>query len=265
VNHLRLLIDTTYTEGDLGTAPEVQAVFDAAVESLRQAGATIDLVKLADPLEPVGGLSPFDAEFVVLLFEFKVQIAEYLSTVRGTSLRTLADLMQFNLDHCDAEMRYYGQEIFELAEATSGDLHDPEYLAARDLNRSFSRQVIDGVLAQGYDAIVTPTYSFGTTTAATAGYASMTVPVGFTEAGRPAGFWLAGGFLDEPRLIAVASAVESFFGARRRPQLLGAVPPEPANAGVCGAGTTTRTASPSGSPAERAAAMRQWRMGIRSI
>ena len=129
----------------------------------------------------------------MLLFEFKVQIAEYLATVKGTELRTLADLIQFNLDHCPEEMKYFGQEIFELAEATSGDLDDPEYRCARDLNHGFSRDVIDGVLAQGYDAIVTPTYSFGTTTAATAGYASMAVPVGFTDGGRPVGFWLAAG------------------------------------------------------------------------
>ena len=100
VRKLRLLIDTNYVGGDLGTSPDVQAVFDAAVESLRQAGATIDAVKLADPFEPVDGLAPWDAEFTVLLFEFKVQIAEYLATVKGTELRTLADLIQFNLDHC---------------------------------------------------------------------------------------------------------------------------------------------------------------------
>ena len=217
-------MDTNYTEGDLGTAPEVQAVFDASVEALRAAGATVDRERLADPLEPVGGLSPFDAEFTVLLFEFKVQIAAYLATLRGTGLRTLADLIQFNLDHCPEEMKYFGQEIFEISESTSGDLEDPEYLAARELNRSFSRGVIDGVRARGYDTIITPSYSFGTTTAATAGYPSMSVPVGFTAAGRPVAFYLAAGFLEEPRLIAAGSAIEFFFrgahatpAGRRRP------------------------------------------------
>ncbi len=258
------MIDTNYVGGDLGTSPDVQAVFDAAVESLRQAGATIDAVKLADPFEPVDGLAPWDAEFTVLLFEFKVQIAEYLATVKGTELRTLADLIQFNLDHCPEEMKYYGQEIFELAEATSGDLNDPEYTVARDLNRGFSRDVIDGVLAQGYDAIITPTYSFGTTTAATAGYASMAVPVGFTEGGRPAGFWMAAGYLDEPRLIAAGSAIESFFGARRPPQLLGAVPPEPADAGLCVA-PIEATAVTAEAATDRMEALRQWRMRCCSI
>ena len=264
VSQLRLLIDTNYVGAPFGTSDDVQAVFDAAVESLRQAGATIDAVKLADPTEPIDGLAPFDAEFVVLLFEFKVQIAEYLATVKHTDLRTLADLIQFNLDHCAEEMKYYGQELFEIAEATSGDLNDPEYMIARDLNRGFSRDVIDGVRAQGYDAIITPTYSFGTTTAATAGYASMAVPVGFTDAGRPAGFWLAGGYLDEPNLIAVSAAIESFFDARRPPTLGGSVPPEPPDAGLCEASLAATRSAPS-APMDRTQALRQWRMRGGSI
>ena len=43
-------------------------------------------------------------------------------------MRTLADLIAFNIAHCAKEMRYFGQELFELAEATSGDLSDPDYL-----------------------------------------------------------------------------------------------------------------------------------------
>ena len=48
-------------------------------------------------------------------------------------MRTLADLIAFNTAHCHAELVYYGQEIFELAESTSGDLTDPDYVAARSL------------------------------------------------------------------------------------------------------------------------------------
>ena len=63
----------------------------------------------------------------MLLFEFKVHIAEYLAGVSHTSMRTLADLIDFNVAHCAEEMRYFGQELFELAESTSGDLSDPVY------------------------------------------------------------------------------------------------------------------------------------------
>src|SRR4029450_8947823 len=104
-----------------------------------------------------------------------------------------------------------------LAEATSGDLSDPEYQAALATSRGFSQGVINGVLEQGYDAIVTPSYSFGTTTAATAGYASMAVPVGFTAEERPVGFWLTAGFLDEPQLITAAPTSAAVSESTRRP------------------------------------------------
>ena len=72
-------------------------------------------------------------EFTVLLFEFKVQIAEYLAGLKHTSMRTLTDLIDFNATHCAEEMRYFGQELFEMAEETSGDLNDPVYSDARAL------------------------------------------------------------------------------------------------------------------------------------
>ena len=70
-------------------------------------GATIVEVDTGDSFEF------FDAEFTVLLYEFKVQIAEYLAGLGNTSMRTLADLIDFNLKHCPEEMRFFGQEIFE--------------------------------------------------------------------------------------------------------------------------------------------------------
>src|SRR6266850_5293224 len=57
-----------------------------------------------------------DDEFTALLFEFKVQIADYLGTLTHTKMRTLADLIAFNNAHCEQELVYYGQDIFELSE-----------------------------------------------------------------------------------------------------------------------------------------------------
>jgi amidase len=142
-------------------------------------------------------------------------------------MRTLADLIQFNNDACDRELKFFGQEIFELAEATSGDLTDPEYVAAKATNQGFGKAVIDGFLAQGFDAVITPSFSFGTSPAAVSGYPSMAVPVGYTPTGRPVGLWLAAGFMQEPTLIRLGFAIEQLLQARVPPTLSGAVPPEP--------------------------------------
>src|SRR2546428_6313124 len=96
-------------------------------------------------------------EFTALLFEFKTQIAQYLQTLSHTNLRTLADLIAFDNAHCPQELVYYGQEIFELAQQTSGDLSDPTYVGARNHAASTAQEGIDGAMARDHlDAIVAP-------------------------------------------------------------------------------------------------------------
>ena len=225
----RLAYDHRYVDGDLGPGDaDTLAVIDAVFDELRQRGAEIVDVTSVDPFEPdATGRIPFDDEFTVLLFEFKVQIAEYLAPVRHTKMRTLADLIEFNRKRCDKELRFFGQEVFEAAEATSGDLTDPEYLAALATNQGFGKRVIDGFIDQGFDAIITPSFSFGTSPAAVSGYPSMAVPVGYTPAGRPVGLWLAASFMQEPTLIRLGYAIEQTINARVAPTLSGAVPPDP--------------------------------------
>jgi amidase len=233
---VRLAYDHRYAEGDFGPGDDdLLAVVNEALDTMRAAGAVIDDITTTDPTTPTAdGRVPFDDEFTVLLFEFKVQIAQYLSRLKHTDMRTLADLIAFNLAHCDEEMRYFGQEVFELAEATSGDLTDPEYLAAWRTNRGFGREVIDSALAQGYHAVLTPSYSYGTSNPAVAGYPSISVPVGMTAASRPVALWMAAGFLQEPTLFGLAYATEQLLHGRKPPQLLGTAPQEQ-DAGICAA------------------------------
>ena len=225
----RLAYDHRYVEGDFGPGDDTSlAVVDAVLDRLRSAGADVVDVTSVDPTLPdASGRIPFDDELTVLLFEFKVQVAEYMAPLRHTDMRTLADLIQFNIDHCDTELKFFGQEIFDLAQATSGDLTDPEYLAAKATNQGFGKGVIDGFVSQGFDAIITPSFSFGTSPAAVSGYPSMAVPVGYTPTGRPVGLWLAAGFMQEPTLIRLGFAIEQLLQARVAPTLSGMVPPEP--------------------------------------
>src|SRR5437868_15331806 len=87
-------------------------------------------------------------------------------------MHTLADLIAFDIAHCPEEMKYFGQEVFELAQQTSGDLNDPVYLSARADNLTFARtNGIDAALRKDrLDAIVAPTYSFASSLPAVAGY-----------------------------------------------------------------------------------------------
>jgi amidase len=229
LNGARIGLDQRYFTDFALDFDLVDVVNNIAIPALTSLGATVVPTDTGDPT------LFFDAEFTVLLFEFKVQIAQYLATLGHTDMRTLADLIAFNIAHCPQEMTYFGQEIFELAQATSGDLSDPTYLSARQLCLQLTRaEGIDKALAQdNLDAIIAPSYSFASSPAAIAGYPNISVPVGLTPQGKPAGIWMYSTFLDEPKLLALAYDFEQALQPRRTPQFLGSVPPPLPDAGVC--------------------------------
>jgi len=173
-----------------------------------------------------------DDEFTALLFEFKVQIAQYLQTLGHTKFATLADLIAFDNSHCVQELVYYGQEVFEAAEMTSGDLTDPVYVAARNHATGTARSGIDGAMARdNLDAIVAP-HLTNSTGPAVAGYPNFSMPVGIRTSGRPVGVLMYSTFLHEPQLIAMAYDLEQELNARKQPQFLNAIIPIP-NADLC--------------------------------
>jgi amidase len=208
--------------------PLTLEAFNAGLDALEALGATLVPCDTGD-IFAYGG-----DEFTVLLQEFKVQITDYLSTLSHTSMRSLSDLMAFNTAHCAQEMPYYGQEIWEWSNATTGGLSDPAYLAARANCLSQSRDNgIDAVLAQGIDAIVAPSYTLATQPAAVAGYPNIAIPCGFTAIGKPAGMWMYAGFLEEPKLVGFAYALEQYLQPRTAPQYLGPLQPFPPDPGYC--------------------------------
>ena len=173
-----------------------------------------------------------DDEFTALLYEFRAQIAEYLGTLTHTNLRTLADLIAFNEAHCEQELVYYGQEIFELSEQLIGYPNDPNYIAARTHARNTARSGIDNALTNDdLDAIVAP-HLTNSTGPAVAGYPNLSLPVGIRESGRPAGMLMYSTFLREPELIGFGYDLEQELNVRAQPQFLGSVIPVP-NADLC--------------------------------
>ena len=231
----RIGVDRRYFLRRFGGEPHIVEVVEDGLDLMRGLGATLVDTDTGNP----NGYG--DAELTVLLFEFKVQVAEYLATLDRTNMRTLADLIAFNNDHCAAEMTFFGQEIFEMAEETSGDLSDPEYVHARARCLRKSRdEGIDAALARdNLDAIVAPSYSFASSPAAVAGYPNVAVPIGFTRDGLPAGVWMYGTAGTDARLLRFAADIEAARGALPTPQFKGAVPPTPPDAGICGGPAAT--------------------------
>src|SRR5205085_6650023 len=126
--------------------------------------------------------------------------------------------------------------LFDMAEATGGDLSAPEYVDARRLCLRLTRdEGIDAAIARDrLDAIVAPSSSFASSPPAVAGYPNISIPVGINSEGIPAGIWMYGGRQSTARLIRLAFDLESEIRARKLPRFVGTIPPEPPNAGLCG-------------------------------
>jgi len=209
--------------GDDDTLPFVMDALDAMVSL----GATLVPTDTGDIYAYSGD------EFMALLCEFKAHLPEYLAGLTHTSMRTLADLIAFNLAHCPAELAYYGQELFEISDSTAG-LAEPGYLAARANALLSARTGIDNALTAGnLDAIVAP-HLTNSTGPAVSGYPSLALPVGITPAGKPAGMLMYSTFLEESTLIGFGYDLEQELNVRRQPQFRGTVN-DPPNAGLCAA------------------------------
>ncbi len=212
-------------------SPETSAVMDRVIAALPGVG-----VELVDPVEfpSFEEFSTASPEFDVLLLEFKTDLALYLETRVGGP-KTLADVIAFNEGDAATELKWFGQELLGLSEATGG-VDDPDYPAKLAASLRISRQEgLDAVLeANDLDAIIAPTGSpawptdlvngdaflGGTSSyAAMAGYPLVTVPMG-DAFGLPVGLTFMGRRWSEPTLIKLASGFEAKLGGRIPPQYL---------------------------------------------
>jgi amidase len=218
--------DYSYYGSGIPGDEETVAFAENALDVMESLGATIVDTDTGDVFAYT------DDEFTALLFEFRAQIADYLSTLTHTNMRTLADLIAFNSAHCRQELVYYGQEVFEQSEQAVGYPTDPTYIAARTHARNTARSGIDNALAaDNLDAIVAP-HLTNSTGPAVAGYPNLSLPVGIRDSGRPAGMLMYSTFLHEPQLIGFGYDLEQELNVRRPPQFLGSVIPIP-NANLC--------------------------------
>ncbi len=205
-------------------------ILQNVVELMKKEGAEV-----VDPVEfPTLGKTD-DAEYEVLLYEFKADLEAYFAGRPGAPVRMLTDLIAFNERNAEREMPFFGQETLEQA-AKKGPLTEKAYLEALAKCRELMREKgIDALLAENrLDALVVLTNgpahltdlvngdSFSgssSSPAAVAGYPTITLPAGWVF-GLPVGISLLGKAWSEPELIRLAYGLEHALGMRRAPRLL---------------------------------------------
>jgi len=172
-----------------------------------------------------------DAEYEVLLYEFKTDLNKYLEQ-SGAPVESLAEIIEFNKANSDSVMPIFGQEIL-LKSEDKGPLTDSEYLEALETSKRIAQSGLDDTLAgHNLDALIAPTngpawmtdhangdtFHIGSSSlAAVSGYPSITVPAGFVS-GLPIGISFMGAAGSDKQLIELAYAFEQASAARQPPQ-----------------------------------------------
>ncbi|TMH25276.1 MAG: amidase [Betaproteobacteria bacterium] len=249
------------------TPQPVTDAIEAAFAKLTDAGAIVI------DLDAAGfTFASADGEFLVLLFEFRNDLAAYLSTRVGVPVAggTLQTAIDFNNANEDREMPFFNQDIFDLAAALEPGPDDPQpifggltYNQALAIDHNAGVNGIDAAIKQfRLDAVVSATdnpawatdlvygdhFLFGTSgLAAGPGYPIVQVPAGMVF-GVPLGISFFGSAFSEPTLIKLASGYEAFTQVRAHN-----LPTFAATAPSTNIGGTTltraRRATPSSAPA----------------
>ena len=222
----RLGVARNYT----GFHEKCEALLENALAAMRSAGA-----RVIDPIELPHRGDYGDAEYEVLLYEFKADLNNYLAQRPSVQVKSLADLIDFNRSLADAEMPYFQQEVFEEAQE-KGDLTEAPYQEALEkCKRLAGTEGIDAALKKdGLDAIVAITGGPAWLTdlvigdhflggcsqpAAVAGYPHVTVPMGYVF-GLPVNISFFSTAWSEPTLIRIAYAFEQLTQHRQAPRFL---------------------------------------------
>ncbi|RZK52719.1 MAG: amidase, partial [Hymenobacter sp.] len=233
-DYTRLLRPDALKGQKLGVEKSHLASQTAAGELLRQAvavlkaqGATVVEVDVRTATAPIG-----EAEFDVLLYEFKDGVNKYLGHTNAP-VKTLAEVIAFNKANAAKAMPFFQQEILEQAEKTDG-LGAEKYKTALRKVVDTSRAALDAALKTdgGLVAIVGITTGpaacidlvngeYGTGPgfagpAAMAGYPHLTVPMGNIH-GLPIGISFVGGPYKEAEILSLGYAYEQATKHRQAP------------------------------------------------
>ncbi len=216
----------------MGYHPDVDASMERAIAALKAAGAEVVDVTIPAYNDWNG------AELQVLLYEFRDGLNAYLQT-SGAPHASLEALIAWNAAHKDTAMPFFGQELFEQAQA-KGPLTNPAYITARDGARRMASAGLRSALEkQRLDALIAPSVGpawptdhvlgdhfsgAGYGLAAVAGTPSLTVPVGDVRE-LPLGVTFMGRAYSEAELLAWGYAFEQATKARKPPRFIPTLAP----------------------------------------
>ncbi|KAJ5250810.1 hypothetical protein N7489_001220 [Penicillium chrysogenum] len=216
----------------LGDADQIAQLLDL-VELIESAGATIvngtELPHYKKIVSPDGwnwdygttrGYSN-ESSYSYIKVDFYNNLRDYLSEVENTNVRSVEDLVQYNIDNYGSEGGLpgihpafgSGQDGLLASLETKGVMDETYFQALEFCQRTTREEGIDAALKQGNvtldGLLVPPDVAQSIEIAAQAGYPVITLPAGVNDAsGMPFGLAIMNTAFSEATLVKYASAIE---------------------------------------------------------
>jgi amidase len=195
-------------------------LFEQSIKKLADAGIDLVDVDIPEMSEQAG-----DDEGIVLFHELVEDLSAYLNNRAGEGVKSLADVVKFNIENSDIEMAHFGQEYLELAVASGG--RNEIYAAARKRNLDWAINHVLSPAFTGIDVLVGVPYapawvstlgegddvsnaSWMTHAPAIAGWPLGCLPMGLVD-GLPVGMGVAARANDEKGLVRAMAIIERVF------------------------------------------------------
>lgn len=199
---------------------DTNACFESVISSLSKAGMKISIIDLPDPSEDIS-----QDEFSVLLHELSEDLGEYLRGRAGVGVQSLQDVVDFNNQHSDLELQYFGQDLFDTALTLGGRTGD--YFEIRKRNLRWAEETLSKGFAD-VDVLIGATYapaplsrlghgddysnaSWFTMAPAIAGTPVGSLPMELVN-GLPVGIGIASRKHDELNLVRAMAQIERIIG-----------------------------------------------------
>jgi amidase len=114
-------------------------------------------VKITEISLPAPSDQEGESEFKVLMHELNEDLASYLATRQGAHVKTLQDVVDFNLANKDSELQHFGQEYFDMALKIGGRNSDYQKLRAANLDWAVNKVLTPAF--EKFDILIGETYA----------------------------------------------------------------------------------------------------------
>ena len=114
-------------------------------------------VKITEISLPAPSDQEGESEFKVLMHELNEDLASYLATRQGARVKTLQDVVDFNLANQGSELQHFGQEYFDMALTLGGRNGDYEKLRKENLDWAVNKVLTPAF--EKFDILIGETYA----------------------------------------------------------------------------------------------------------